>query len=262
MRVCSIASGSSGNCIYAGTDHTHLLIDAGCSKKKIVEGLGGLGLALDDISAILLTHEHSDHVAGLRTLMKHCDVPLYATSGTLAALTRDDAGQQTRYTIAAGESFAIGDLTAQPFAISHDAAEPVCYRITADDGAVFAMATDLGCYDEDTIAHLTGADVLLLEANHDIRMLQTGPYPYPLKQRILGDKGHLSNDASGALLSRVLHDGLKAVMLGHLSERNNLQELAYETVRLEVEMGDTPYHASDFRLMVADRHLPSAALSF
>ena len=117
-----------------------------------------------------------------------------------------------------------------------------------------AVATDLGCFNDYTVECLKGMDSLLLEANHDVRMLQAGPYPYMLKRRILGEKGHLSNEKSGELLCRILHDNLKAVMLGHLSKENNLPELAYETVRLEIEMGDNPYHGNDFPIMVAKRN--------
>ena len=296
-----------------------MLIDAGCSKKKIVEGLNGIGLTLEDVNAILITHEHSDHIGGLKVLMKHCAAPLYATAGTLraakldaelgAAAPRDvmDSGErlfrhgaettgsaeclakperdgimqhagrrltaeqsgtidrQGRRPTASGRRltritadtpFRIGDLTVTPFAISHDAAEPVCFRVTRGE-ETFVLATDMGTFDEYTASHLERADVLMLEANHDIRMLQAGPYPYMLKQRILSDRGHLSNDASSALLNRVLHDKLQTIMLGHLSECNNLPELAYETVRLGIEMEENPYHGNDFRLMVADRRLPS-----
>ena len=292
-----MASGSSGNCVYVGSESTHVLIDAGCSKKKIVEGLNGIGLTLNDVSAILLTHEHSDHIGGLKVLMKHCTAPLYATAGTLRAAKLDTSdegaapsermdsaerlvrhgaettgsaecpaksersgtigrsGRRPEY-ISADTPFTVGDLTVTPFAISHDAAEPVCYRLT-DGTHSFVLATDMGCFDAYTEAHLKDADVLMLEANHDIRMLQAGPYPYMLKQRILSDHGHLSNDASSALLNRVLHDKLQTIMLGHLSECNNLPELAYETVRLGIEMEENPYHGNDFRLMVADRRLPT-----
>ena len=254
MRICSIASGSSGNCVYVGSEQTHVLIDAGCSKKKIVEGLNGIGLTLEDVNAILITHEHSDHIGGLKVLMKHCDAPLYATEGTLRAAKLGAAAP--RDVITADTPFAIGDLIVTPFAISHDAAEPVCFRVTRGE-ETFVLATDMGTFDEYTASHLERADVLMLEANHDIRMLQAGPYPYMLKQRILSDRGHLSNDASSALLNRVLHDKLQTIMLGHLSECNNLPELAYETVRLGIEMEENPYHGNDFRLMVADRRLPS-----
>ena len=271
--MMSIASGSSGNCIYAGSGSTHILVDAGCSRKKIVEGLRKLDLTPDDLDAVLVTHEHSDHIGGLQTLLKNVSVPLYATPGTFFAI-RNSGGKSAQTAdgthwidtcdireVHADAETVIGDITVDPFAISHDAAEPVCYKLTNGTGSV-AVATDMGMFDDYTVKHLAGVDALVLEANHDVRMLQTGPYPYMLKQRILGDRGHLSNDASGALLSRILHDNFKAVVLGHLSERNNLPELAYETVRLEVEMGDCPYHASDFRMIVADRGVPSPVVEF
>ena len=257
MRICSFASGSSGNCVYAGSDTTHILIDAGCSKKKIVEGLNGLGPTLDDVSAILLTHEHSDHIGGLKTLRKHCAAPLFATRGTLDAVGQDDDAVSV---IAKDMPFTIGDVTVTPFHISHDAAEPVCFRVAHGD-KTFVLATDMGCFDDYTAKALSFADALMIEANHDVRMLQTGPYPYMLKQRILSDRGHLSNDASGELLTRVLHDRLQTIMLGHLSECNNLPELAYETVRISIEMDEGPYHGNDFRLIVADRKQASPVIS-
>ncbi|MBR0092336.1 MAG: MBL fold metallo-hydrolase [Lachnospiraceae bacterium] len=162
--------------------------------------------------------------------------------------------------ITADTEFHIGDLRIAPFRISHDAAEPVCFRVSGGD-KTFVLATDMGTFDDYTASYLENADVLMLEANHDIRMLQAGPYPYMLKQRILSDRGHLSNDASSELLNRVLHDRLQTIMLGHLSECNNLPELAYETVRLGIEMEESPYHGNDFRLMVADRRLPSPVIT-
>ena len=136
--------------------------------------------------------------------------------------------------------------------MSHDAADPVCYTVEAS-GHKVGMATDLGVYDDYTVSHLEGCEVIMLEANHDISMLEAGPYPYYLKRRILGDYGHLSNENSGKLLCRILHDKLQAIVLGHLSKENNLPELAYEAVRMEITMGENPYRAEDFRMMVADR---------
>ena len=273
MRLMSIASGSSGNCIYAGSGSTHILVDAGCSRKKIVEGLNRLDLTPDDVDAVFLTHEHSDHISGLKTLLKAYDIPVYATAGTFAGV-REAGGKSACYAdgshwmdacdlyeVRADEEIVIGDITVDPFATSHDAADPVCYRLTNGTGSV-AVATDMGCFDDYTVKHLQGVDALVLEANHDVRMLQTGSYPYRLKQRILGDRGHLSNDACSALLGRILHDNFKAVLLGHLSEQNNLPELAYETVRVGIEMNDTPYSASDFRMIVADRSTPSEVVEF
>ena len=136
--------------------------------------------------------------------------------------------------------------------ISHDAAEPVAYRVRSEDKSI-AVITDLGTYDQSIIDELQQLDALLLEANHDVNMLQMGAYPYPLKQRILGDRGHLSNELSGQLLCKLLHDNFQAVMLGHLSKENNYEKLAYEAVRMEITMGDNPYKAEDFLIRVAKR---------
>lgn len=256
MKMCSIASGSSGNCIYIGTDATHLLVDVGVSGKKTVEGLNQLGLAGSDIDGILITHEHSDHINGLGVMCRRFGIPVYGTQGTIAAIKKvsnlgalDDS---LFHVIRADEKFILKDITVNPMKISHDAADPVAYRFQYGSKRM-AVATDLGIYDDYTVESLRGMDALLLEANHDINMLQVGPYPYYLKQRILGNRGHLSNELSGRLLSRLLHDNLKAVVLGHLSKENNLAELAYETVRLEISMADNPYHPEDFPIFVAKR---------
>lgn len=256
MRLCAIASGSSGNCIYAGTQATHILVDAGISGKKTEEGLTSLGLTGKDIDGILITHEHADHICGLGVLSRKYGIPIYATKGTVQAI-RDTKSlgaidQSLLNVIEADQSFMIKEMKISPMHTSHDAADPVAYRIGYDKKKI-AIATDLGTYNDYTVECLKGMDVLFLEANHDINMLQVGPYPYYLKQRILGDRGHLSNEASGRLLTSLLHDNLQEVVLGHLSKENNLPELAYETVRLEVEMGDNPYHAGDFPISVAKR---------
>ena len=156
------------------------------------------------------------------------------------------------HVIEADRSFQVGDLQVQPFAISHDAAEPVGYRVNQGEKSM-GIATDLGYYNDYIVEHLSGLDVLLLEANHDVNMLQVGSYPYYLKQRILGEKGHLSNETAGRLLCRLLHDRLKAVFLGHLSKENNYEALAYETVCSEVTMGENPWKSSDFKIAVAHR---------
>ena len=256
MRMCSIASGSSGNCIYVGSGRHHLLIDAGISGKRVEAGLKELQLSGKDIDGILLTHEHSDHIKGLGVLSRKYEIPIYATPGTAEAVKAMSSlgkidGELFRE-IHADQDFQIGDLLISPFHISHDAAEPVAYRIACGEKKM-AVATDLGVYTDYTIEHLKGLDVLLLEANHDIHMLQVGGYPYYLKQRISGDLGHLSNETAGKLLCQVLHDDLKAIMLGHLSKENNYAELAYETVCSEVTMGDNPYKSKDFKIQVAKR---------
>lgn len=256
MRFTSIASGSSGNCTYIGSDNTHILIDAGTSKKRIEEGLKGLDLSFDDLDAIFVTHEHVDHIAALHTILKKHNIPIYGTAGTIEGIIKSDKKNEMAdasfYKLKVDSCICVGDMTINPMRISHDAAEPCGYRVYLGDKKI-GVATDLGCYDDYTVSCLSGCDALLLEANHDIRMLQTGPYPYMLKSRILGDRGHLSNEKSGELLCKLLNDKIKGVFLGHLSKENNLPELAYETVRLEVDMGDNPYSSSDFPIMVAKR---------
>ena len=265
MRFTSIASGSSGNCTYVGSDNTHILVDAGVSKKRIEEGLSQLSLSLEDISAIFVTHEHVDHISAIRTILKKFDIPVYATPGTIMGIRSTDkknemAGKQF-VPLTIDEAVVVGDMIINPMHISHDALEPCGYRVYCGDKKI-GIATDLGCYDDYTVSALSGCDALLLEANHDVRMLQTGPYPYKLKHRILGDKGHLSNEKSGELLCNLLSDKMKGIFLGHLSKENNLPELAYETVRVEIEMGDNPFHGNDFPLIVADRNSLSPILEF
>lgn len=256
MRLCSIASGSSGNCIYAGSDSTHILVDVGISGKRTEAGLKELDLSMRDIDGIFITHEHSDHIAGLGVLSRKYEIPIYATKGTIEAIKKgssvgkipDDLFQP----ICADEKIVIKDLVCNPMKISHDAVEPVAYRISYGKKKV-GIITDLGNYNDYTVESLRGMDALLLEANHDVNMLQVGPYPYYLKQRILGDRGHLSNERAGQLLSHLLHDKLQAVVLGHLSKENNLPELAYEAVRVEVTMADTDMKISDIHMQVARR---------
>lgn len=256
MRICSIASGSSGNCIYVGSDTTHVLIDVGISGKRTEGGLAQLDLSLRDIDGIFLTHEHMDHISGLGVISRKYGIPLYATEGTIREIQRSktlgEIDGELFHVIVADEKLQIKDLCINPMKISHDAADPVAYRISHGRKRA-AVITDLGKYDSYTVESLRGMNALVMEANHDVHMLQVGPYPYHLKQRILGERGHLSNEASGHLLSKLLHDNMQAVFLGHLSKENNLPELAYETVRVEVNMADNPYHAEDFKLSVAKR---------
>ncbi len=256
MRLCSIASGSSGNCIYVGSESTHLLVDAGISGKRVEFGLNSIDMTTRDIQGILITHEHSDHIKGLGVLARRYQIPIYATPGTIryfeenASLGKLPEGIFRE--IHRDQKFMLGDIEVDPFRISHDAAEPVGYRFN-QGGQSMGIATDLGTYDDYIVEKLRGLSVLLLEANHDVRMLQVGSYPYYLKQRILGERGHLSNEAAGQLLCRLLHDNLQTVFLGHLSRENNYAELAYETVCSEVTMGDNPYCSRDFHITVARR---------
>lgn len=256
MRMCSIASGSSGNCIYVGTDATHLLVDVGISCKKTVEGLGQLGLSGRDIDGILITHEHADHINGLGVMSRKFGIPIYATAPTIEAIKQvkslGEIDYELFHEVKADEKLTLKDITVNPMSISHDAACPVAYRFQYGNKKM-AVVTDLGTYNDYTVECLKNQDALLLEANHDVNMLQVGPYPYYLKQRILGNRGHLSNELSGRLLSSILHDNMKHIGLGHLSKENNLPQLAYETIRLEVTMSDTKYKGDDFPIYVANR---------
>ncbi len=264
MELCSIASGSSGNCIYAGTDNCHLLIDAGISGKRIEAGLNEIGLKTSEMQGILITHEHSDHIKSLGVVARKYGLPMYGTKGTVDWIKEHQAigtvDESLFHVISPEAEFVIGDMRIQAVPTSHDAAEPVAYIMRKDSKSI-GVITDLGKYDDYIVDKLQGLDVLLLEANHDVHMLQAGTYPYYLKQRILGERGHLSNELSGQLLGKVLHDGFKKVILGHLSQENNYPQLAYETVRLEVTMGENPYKGSDFPVAVAKRSEVSELVS-
>ena len=231
-------------------------MDAGISGKRIEEGLRSLDMTTGDMDAILVTHEHSDHIRGLGVLARRYGIPVYATQGTINEMKNMTSLGKIRedlfHPVQAGQMFTIGDIAVYPFSISHDAAEPVGYRIE-HNGHSAAVATDMGCYNDQLIRTLSGLDVLLLESNHDVHMLEAGPYPYYLKRRILSDRGHLSNDAAGDLLGKVLHDNIRHIFLGHLSQQNNYEALAYETVCAEVTMGDNPYSSKDFHISIAHR---------
>ena len=265
MNLCSIASGSSGNCIYTGTEKTGILIDAGISAKRIEQGLASIDRNIKEIKGIFISHEHSDHIKGLGVLARKHQIPIYGTKGTIDAIRQCPGlgaiDEELYHVICAEKDVQIDDLVVKPFRISHDAAEPVAYRMECGKKSA-AVATDLGFYNQNIVDKLLNLDVLLLEANHDTHMLQVGGYPYPLKQRILSDRGHLSNESAGKLLCHLLHDDLKAVFLGHLSKENNYEELAYETVKLEIAFGSEKYQPEDFLIEVAKRDSVSRIMEF
>lgn len=269
MQMASIVSGSSGNCIYVGNDECSFLIDTGISKKKIEEGLSSIELSPKDIDGIFITHEHLDHISGLGVFTRKYPVPIYGTKETLDYIKHcgklGNLDLDLFHPIEAEGCLEIKNMKIHSFRISHDALNPVAYRFETIENKKHkkcAIATDLGMYTDYTIQNLTGLDVVLLESNHDVNMLQVGSYPYQLKQRILGKKGHLSNEMSGRLLNSILHDNIKKVFLGHLSRENNFEELAYETVRSEITTSSNQYKADDFDIEIASREKASELVVF
>ena len=226
MEFYTLASSSAGNAALVCHENTRVLIDAGISCRRIAHALAPLGLATADLDGILLTHEHIDHVRGLETPLKKCAAPLYASSGTAAALC---CPPERLHTFAAGERFSIGALAVRPFRTSHDARGSVGYRIDSSGGSL-AVLTDTGFITDEARAAVPGVDLLLLEANHDIEMLRSGPYPYYLKQRILSEYGHLSNDTAAAFALECARAGTNDILLAHLSGENNTPQLAEYTV--------------------------------
>ena len=224
LQFCPLFSSSSGNSIFVGTEKTKILIDAGLSGAKITAELKKIGVNPEELNAILVTHEHSDHIAGLRTLTKWYQLPVYSRRATLAQLPPEIPEALRRE--AAG-AFRIAGVQIMPFSIPHDAADPVGYRITGTRQVT--TCTDLGFVTSSVQAALDGADVLVLEANHDPAVLKEGRYPWPLKRRILGTRGHLANADAAWAIAR-LQKPPQQVFLAHLSAENNRPELARETV--------------------------------
>ncbi|ERJ92995.1 metallo-beta-lactamase domain protein [Selenomonas sp. oral taxon 892 str. F0426] len=226
LQVSILASGSKGNSVYVELDGTRLLIDAGISAARITRSLRDYGVEPQSLDAVLITHEHIDHVRGLRTLAKQYHLPILATRGTLAAIDGGAAFEDDMRGIT--DAFSIGDVIVRPFAISHDAADPCGFRI--EGSYCCTIATDLGVVTETVQEAMEGADVLVLEANHDADLLRQGSYPWPLKRRILSNRGHLANgDAAWALTRMKKHP--RKVYLAHLSEENNRPSLARDTVQ-------------------------------
>jgi len=259
MKLCSIASGSSGNCIYVGNNQTNLLVDVGISAKRIESGLNDIEVLPNTIQGILITHEHSDHVSGLGILARKYHIPIYATYETAQAIGQiksvGNIPQELYHYIKPNEAFIINDINIEPFSTSHDASNPVCYTLQTE-GHKVGIATDLGKYDDYIVSKLEESEVLLIEANHDVNMLMVGKYPYYLKQRILGDRGHLSNDTSADLISKLIHPRLQSIILAHLSKENNYAELAYETVCCELTSRGCGLYAKN--VSVAHRDQPSS----
>lgn len=258
MKFCSLASGSSGNCYLIKSEETSILVDAGISGKRIMEGLEETGTPPDSINAVLVTHEHIDHVKSLPVLTKRIpDLMVYANEKTWDNIERPVAHERRKF-FETGETFDLGGFNVRSFSVPHDAADPVGFSISTGNRKI-SIVTDAGWITDEIYREINDADLLLIEANHEREMLLMGRYPYPLKQRILGDEGHLSNISAGEVLCRIMKemDGVankrRRVLLGHLSAENNDPHVALLTVENTL-MEQEIYTGGDLKISVASRH--------
>ena len=251
-----LGSGSSGNCTFLATNQVKILIDAGLSRRETLRRLASIGESADSIQAILVTHEHWDHIAGLARIAAKNQIPVYISS-----LTRESLPPQTQLpaveTIQAGSRFQIGDLTIEPFTIPHDAVDPVAFRLTCA-GVQVAVCTDLGYIPQNVKESLRGTHCLILESNHDLEMLRNGPYPWAVKQRVMSRTGHLSNSALSEFLTADFDREARLLILAHLSEQNNHPEIA----RLAAASALESKSASGVRLAVSSQREPTEVFEF
>lgn len=236
MKLCILASGSSGNCTFLSTGKTRILIDAGVSAKRTAERLAEIGERVEELDAICVTHEHGDHIAGLRVLQKNHSIPIYANAGTLEGIrAARQGGDINCCQFTTGSRFEIGDLALEPFAIPHDACEPVGFVVRAGAHTI-GVATDVGIVTNLLREKLRRCQVVVIEANHEEDLVHAAERPWSLKQRILGNQGHLSNRASARLIAEVAGEGLNHLFLAHLSSDCNSPTHArqhFETVLAE-----------------------------
>lgn len=233
IRFSVLCSGSTGNAIYVESEEAKVLIDAGVSGKQIAAAMEEIGVTAEGLDALLVTHEHSDHVKGVGVMArKYKNLPVYATAGTWAGMEKyvGDIAVEQQHIFAIQDSLSFGDLKIEPFPISHDAREPVGFNFFQNETKL-TLATDLGYVSDRVKTAIQGADAYIFESNHDVEMLRVGPHPWTVKKRILGDKGHLSNEMAGDALTEVLSGDSKDVYLAHLSPDNNMPEIAEITVR-------------------------------
>ncbi len=231
-KFCSLASGSSGNSQYIGTNSAKILIDAGVSGKYIKNALEHIGITMSELSAVLVTHEHSDHIKGLGVLMRKYNLDVYINESTWHETKRyiGDVDENKVHIFQTGKPFEIEDMYIEPVSISHDAVDPVAFSIQTQQVNI-CVATDMGVVNDEICSKIDKCNFLMIEANHDENMLKMGNYPYQLKRRILGEKGHLSNEVAGnTALKSLKYGNLSQVLLGHLSRENNFPHLAYETI--------------------------------
>jgi phosphoribosyl 1,2-cyclic phosphodiesterase len=223
VEICVLGSGSGGNCTFVGTSRTRLLIDAGFSMKETARRLASINIPLESINAIVISHEHSDHIHGVETLTRNLNIPVYIAPPALDAM-RIDAGKHRFEFIQAGGAFTIGEIEIYPFSIPHDSVEPLAFRIEAA-GIKISVVTDLGYIPQLVKQRVAGSHCLIFEANHDLEMLKVGPYPWFVKQRVMSRHGHLSNEATARFLEEDFDGMAEHVLLAHISQKNNHPEI-------------------------------------
>ncbi len=238
LTFCILASGSKGNAIYISDSSTAVLIDAGLSGKEIERRLETRGLSPENLDAILVSHEHSDHIQSVGVLSRRFSLPVYMNTKTLETASNNLGKMHDIKQFSCGSSFKINRLTIHPFSVSHDAEDPAGFTVNKN-GVKIGIATDLGIVTSLVKEHLKGCSLVVLEANHDLKMLEDGPYVWTLKQRVKGRTGHLSNEDTRKLLKEINHSRLKHVILAHLSEENNTPEIAVNTVGEAINPGIT-----------------------
>ncbi len=251
LRYCSLFSGSSGNCTYVGNETAGVLVDVGVSAKRIETALRDRQIDPGSIRAVFISHEHTDHIAGLQVLYKRYGWPMLASAGTLDALAEAQkvVAGQALYALPAGQALHFHGMTVLPFATSHDSRQCYGYRIESG-GVGLAIATDSGFVTDDMMAGMTGCRLVHIESNHDPFMLRNGPYPFCLQQRIRGDGGHLANADCAAVLPQLAAAGAKRFVLAHLSQHNNTPALAEQTA--EAALSAAGYvRERDYRLSIA-----------
>ena len=226
---CPLFSGSSGNCEYIGYGDSGILIDAGVSAKRIISAMSANGFNPSSVKAIFITHEHTDHICGLRVFAAKYHIPVFCSYQTKNALNTDEKIRSSLFINDFADSIEIGGFTVNRFNTSHDCLGSSGYKITTPDCKIIAVCTDLGYVSDEVRSSLLGCNAVMLESNHDLSMLRNGPYPISLKKRIASDTGHLSNNCCAELLPELVKSGTTRIILGHLSKENNRPKLAYET---------------------------------
>lgn len=235
IRFCSLSSGSSGNCQYIETDNTRILIDAGFSGKRIEALLSSIGVCPTTLDGIFVTHEHIDHTRGVGILSRRYDLPIFANNNTWIGMNKSigNVKEVNTKVFITEKDLQLQDLNIHPFHIFHDALEPVGYTISFNNKKI-SIITDTGWVDSNIVDKIKKSDLYLIESNHDVQMLREGSYPWYLKERVMSDKGHLSNDDTAKVLSQILLGNNEVVLLGHLSQENNIPELAIDTVKRSI----------------------------